>query len=74
MYKTYDRSVNIERYIEFLKLLRRKHGEGAIVLYMDSLSVHKSKVVMKMYEELNIYHILAPVYSPEYNPIEMMFS
>ena len=41
---------------------------------MDSLSVHKSIMAKEMYEKLDIDTILAPVYSPEYNPIEMMFS
>lgn len=41
---------------------------------MDSLKVHICNNVMDMYKELDIDIILAPIYSPEYNPIEMMFS
>ena len=71
---TFHRSVNTEKYIEFLKELRKKHGKGRFTLYMDSLSVHKSIGAKDMYDKLDIDTILAPVYSSEYNPIEMMFS
>ena len=66
--------MNTEKYITFLKELRRKHGKDRFTLYMDRLSVHKSVGAREMYEKLDIDTILAPVYSPEYNPIEMMFS
>ena len=70
----FDRSVDSFKFIKFLKALRKKHGQGDIVLYMDSLPVHKSKYVRPHFEELNIRPLYAPIYSPEYNPIEMMFS
>ena len=71
---TFDRAVNTDKYVEFLAELRKKHGKGRFILYMDSLSVHKSKIAYEMYELFEIDIILAPVYSPEYNPIEMVFS
>ena len=66
--------MNTEKYIKFLKELRKKHGKERMTLYMDSLTVQKSVGAREMYEKLDIDTIFAPVYSPEYNPIEMMFS
>ena len=73
-WKCYDRSVNGHSFVLFLHQLRKRHGKGRFILYMDSLSVHKSKIAYEMYELFEIDIILAPVYSPEYNPIEMVFS
>ena len=41
---------------------------------MDHLAVHKSDRAWDVYKELNILPLFSPIYSPEYNPIEMMFS
>ena len=41
---------------------------------MDNLRVHTSIRAGKEMEELDIIPIFAPIYSPDYNPIEMMFS
>ena len=41
---------------------------------MDNLSVHKSREVRERMDELSIAYIFAPAYSPEYNPIEAVFS
>jgi transposase len=41
---------------------------------MDNLTVHKSKVVNPFYEKLNIMPIWNVPYSPEFNPIESVFS
>lgn len=73
-YELYPRSVNSERYIGFLERLREKHGKGKIILYLDNLKVHKSKVTVEVYKRLNITTIYSPVYSPELNPIEYVFS
>jgi len=36
--------------------------------------VHTSKAVRDRLDELSIPYIFSPIYSPEYNPIEMVFS
>ena len=41
---------------------------------MDSLRVHTAILVKKEMEELDIEPMYAPIYSPEYNPIELVFS
>ena len=45
-----------------------------MVIYMDNLKVHIKKDVAELYDELNIRPIMAPTYSPEFNPIEFVFS
>ena len=41
---------------------------------MDQLNVHKTKEVVQRYAELDIVKIENIGYSPEYNPIEAVFS
>ena len=41
---------------------------------MDNLRVHKTKMVLRYYRQLHIYPIFNVAYSPEYQPIELIFS
>ena len=41
---------------------------------MDNLSVHKTKEVKALMDDLDIVPVWAPTYSPDYNPIEFIFS
>ena len=41
---------------------------------MDNLTVHKAIIVMPLYPQLNIKPIWNVAYSPEFNPIESVFS
>ena len=41
---------------------------------MDNLSVHRSRDVKERMDELSIPYIFSPPYSPDYNPIELVFS
>ena len=50
------------------------HGDTKCYLYMDNLAVHKTKDFKALMEELDIHPIWAPVYSPDYNPIEFIFA
>ena len=47
---TFDKSVNREKIIIFLKKLRQKHPFTKLALYLDQLSVHKTKEVKKVAE------------------------
>ena len=73
-WKTYDRAVKTHHFLLFIRQLRKRHGEGRFNLYMDNLRVHHAKKVLKEMEELDIEPIWAPIYSPDYNPIEFVFS
>ena len=41
-YQLFERSVNGERFQVFLRNLKKKHGDGKLILYLDNLAVHKS--------------------------------
>ena len=41
---------------------------------MDNLSVHRSKEVKGRMDEMSIPYIFGPPYSPDYNPIELVFA
>ena len=43
-------------------------------LFMDNLSVHRSRVVAQDLARRDVTPIFNVVYSPEYNPIEMSFA
>ena len=43
-------------------------------LFMDNLAVHKCKETMDAYRRLSIVPIFNLAYSPDYNPIESVFS
>ena len=48
-------------------------NEGDIVV-MDNMRTHHSKAVKKVIDELQINVIYLPPYSPDFNPIENMWS
>jgi transposase len=70
----HQQAIDSEDFIEFLKKLRRKHLQRSIALFMDNLAVHKSRNVKPYYESLDITPVFNVSYSPEFNPIEAVFS
>jgi transposase len=44
------------------------------VLVMDNCSVHHAKLVQKALEECGINVLFLPAYSPDFNPIELMWA
>ena len=41
---------------------------------MDNLRLHSSQIVMKCLEENSVHYIFNVPYSPQFNPIESVFS
>ena len=70
----YERSVNSDKFVQFLTRLRQKYPFEKLALFMDRLMVHRSKKVTRKMEELKLQRILNASYSPDFNPIENMFS
>lgn len=70
----YSEAINATYFIDFLKKLRAKHVKRSLALFVDQLAVHKSKDVQPWYMKLNITPIYNVGYSPEFNPIEAVFS
>ena len=73
-HKIFARSVNVKKFIEYLNLVRAAHGDQKVCLFMDNLSVHKSKKSKAKMEELGITWIFNIPYQCQFNPIELVFS
>lgn len=57
----------------FLKDIKISNTEyKAIVAIIDNFSSHKSKLVKQTAEDLDIYFVFLPPYSPDLNPIEFI--
>jgi transposase len=71
--------MNSDRYIEFLRKLRKDAGRPIIVI-ADNASYHKSKKVMALGESSNedggagIHVAMLPTYCPELNPDEQVWN
>ena len=70
----YDKSVNIQKFACFLEKLRRLHFADDIAIFVDQLSVHRSKIIQERLDELSIPCIFNAAYSPDFNPIENIFA
>jgi transposase len=71
---SFDRSVNRDKFKVFLDELRSRYFFEDICILMDNLNVHRSNDVMDRLEELSIEYVFSPTYSPDFNPIESVFS
>ena len=62
----YDKAVDHELFIEYLKVFRQKNKRRRLVLFMDNLQVHKKSEVIDCMKELKIEWIWNVPYSPDY--------
>ena len=72
--QVYEHAISAKEFGDYLRQLRKKYPRPPIALFMDNLAVHRSKDVKPLYKELNITPIYNIGYSPEFNPIEAVFS
>ena len=72
--RIYTEAVDAEKFADYLERLRKKSGKLPLALYMDQLSVHKSKNVKPSYTRLELTPIYNVSYSPQFNAIESAFS
>jgi transposase len=56
--------------IDFLEVVRRQNPERPLCIVLDNARIHHAKIVRARAEELDIYFIYLPPYSPDLNPIE----
>ena len=70
----FDGTLNKELFSEYIKTQLRPHLEEDDVLLLDNSSVHKSKLVIDTLNECKIKHLFLPRYSPDYNPIELLWA
>ena len=74
LFEIYDFSVNIDKFLEYLAKLREANPDDKIAIFMDNLSVHTSDRAKDAMREHGFRWIYNVPYSPEYNPIEFVFS
>ena len=70
----FQRSVNISKFKEYLTRLREENGDDKICIFMDNLTTHTSNKTKKTMQALKIKYVWNISYSPDYNPIESVFS
>ena len=70
----YPKSVTNDRFHTFIKRLRAKYPFRRMCMYMDNLSVHRSKATQKVLREQRFEVIFTPAYSPFANCIEECFA
>ena len=72
--KEYEKTVNGESIVDFLNKVRKSYLEsGKIKLILDGAGYHRSDIVKKEAEKLNVELIYLPPYSPNLNPIERLW-
>ena len=70
---TKTQAIDGQDFIRYLRVLKRGNP-GRIALVMDQLPAHRSNEVKAACEELDIARVFNVAYSPEFNPIEGVFS
>ena len=72
LYETQKAGINSNRFIDFLEELIPLLPPNSVV-YLDNAKIHKTDAVLMFLEGMQVnYRFLSP-YSPEYNPIELLF-
>ena len=73
-YSIYPNAINTESFHAFITQLTDKLGGGDYALFLDNLSVHKTKIAKHLFEKFNITEIFNVPYCPQFNGIESYFS
>ena len=72
--KTIERSMKSDDFLEFIQVNLAPHLKTGDVVVMDNLNSHHRVEVRAIIESVGASVEYLPVYSPEFNPIEMMWS
>ena len=73
-FRVFANSVNVDRFLEYLDGVKAENGDAKVCLFMDNLSAHtseRSRAAMRDHGFKTVFNV---PYSPEYNPIEYVFS
>jgi transposase len=72
--KTIERSMKSDDFLEFIQVYLSPKLKPGDVVVMDNLNSHHRKEIKEIIESVGASVAYLPVYSPEFNPIEMMWS
>ena len=67
-------TLNKEKFAEYIKNNLKNFLKKDEILLLDNSSVHRSKLVMQTFEECGIQVFFLPPYSPDFNPIELLWT
>ncbi len=74
MKNTTNEGVNAEDFIAFLtEAILKLSPTTSGCLVMDNTRIHHSALVLDLLEAYDIEYLFLPPYSPDYNPIELVF-
>jgi transposase len=73
-YIVHPKAINSEVFIAFINQIADKLGGGDFALFLDNLSVHKTKDAKHLFEKLNIIENFNVPNLPKFNGIENYFS
>lgn len=75
-FETLPGAVNADRFVQFLKSVKRHLYPGTLILIIDNLRVHKARAVNEYLNReqrwLTVEYL--PPYAPELNPVEYVWS
>ena len=71
---TIEGATNAEIFREYIKEILLPTLTSGDVLVMDNLSAHKNKETLAILNEAGVEVLFLPPYSPDFNPIELMWS
>jgi transposase len=67
-------TLNKELFAEYIEQNLRFCLDEDDILILDNCSVHRSKLVVETLEKHGINYMFLPPYSPDFNPIELMWT
>ena len=73
-YRSFDGSITEKRFLEFLKYTLAPSLRRGDIVVMDNISIHKVKGVDEIILSANALSLYLPPYSPDLNPIELLWS
>lgn len=70
----FDGAVNGKAFTTYLKDVLLPNLKPGKIIFMDNYTIHHVKEVRSLIEQHGSYLIYLPTYSPDFNPIEHVFS
>ena len=70
----FEGTLNKELFAEYLRTQLKPTLSPDDIVLLDNSSVHKSKLVLQTMKECGIKYLFLPPYSPDFNPIELLWA
>jgi len=70
----FDGTLNKELFSEYIKTQLYPTFSSNSIFLLDNSSVHHSKLVIDTLNECKIKYLFLPPYSPDFNPIELLWA